>query len=257
MSLELVDAVRREGSALLIRGVSLTVPPGEVVAVVGPNGAGKSTTLRLLAGELAPTVGRARMDGVDLGRLSPREQARRRAVVPQHSDLGFDFLVLDVVLMGRLSVRASGTRGEDERIARRALETVGLAQFGERSYLSCSGGERQRIHIARALAQLDAPVDGRGYFLLDEPTSALDLRYQHALLRLMQDKARDGFGVLIVLHDLNLALRYAHRTVVLKDGQVLANGLSGDVLTTSTIEQAFGVQTAQAHVGNKTWIWVS
>ena len=237
--LALHDATVRVGPATLLDGVSLEARPGEVLAVVGPNGAGKTTALRALSGEAAPSAGAATLDGAPLAGLEARALARRRAVMPQASTLPFDFSVLEVVLLGRTPHRA--TRAADLEAAHRALVEAGVEAFAGRRYPTLSGGEQQRVHLARALAQLDGPADAARYLLLDEPTSALDLAHQHAVLRTARRRAAEGVGVVAVLHDLNHAAQYADRVAVLARGRLVACGPPRDVLTAEVVAEAFGV----------------
>lgn len=249
--LTLEQASFRIGRATLVDDASIAVTPGRLTAVVGPNGAGKSTTLRLLSGEVAPTKGAARLDGEPLAALTPRALARRRAVVAQRSELAFDFRVVDVVLLGRHPFNGGYPGRFDRRLAEQALFAVGLDAFAERRYLSLSGGERQRVQIARSLVQLEGEAVGRDlatgdaparYWLLDEPTSALDLRHQHRLMAQCRDRVSDGVGVLVVLHDLNLALRYADDVVLMSAGRVHAQGPTEAVLTSDHLEAVYGVR---------------
>jgi len=245
--LALHDVTVRAGRATLLDGLSLHVAPGEVVAVVGANGAGKTTALRVLAGERRPDGGRATLGAGDaardLGALAPDALARRRAVLPQRATLAFDFAVLDVVLLGRMP-HAAG-RAADHASAARAMERADVAHLAERRYGTLSGGEQQRVHLARALAQLDAPAhdvagDAR-YLLLDEPTSALDLAHQHTVLEVARREAEAGAGVLAVLHDLNHAAQYADRVAVLAGGRLVACGPPREVLTPAVVRCAFGI----------------
>lgn len=259
---ELREVSFRIRKAILLERVSLRLEPGELLAVIGPNGAGKSTALRLLGGEHRPSEGIVRMDGRDIGQMPPLEQARRRAVVTQRAELNFDMPVLDVVLLGRHPFNGGQARRMDRKIAEHCLAEVGLGGFRDRGYLSLSGGERQRVQIARSLAQLAGSGSGSEpnpsasdseapavpgafprYWLLDEPTSALDLAHQHRLLGLCRRRAEDGgTAVLVVLHDLNLALRYAHRIVLMHRGRVHAEGQPEQVLTPENLAQVYGVR---------------
>jgi iron complex transport system ATP-binding protein len=245
MMLSLHEVTYRVGASTLVRDVSIDVRPGELVGVVGPNGAGKSTALRLLAGELHPTKGSVGIDGEALDRMPVRERARRRAVVAQQSELAFDFCVVDVVLLGRHPFSGGASVRVDHELAQAALRDVGLASFADRSYLSLSGGERQRVQVARSLVQL-AGVPGEPersrYWLLDEPTSALDIAHQHRLLALARDRARRGIGVLAVLHDLNLALRYVDVVVLMDRGRVFARGAPAEVLTPANLGAVYDIQ---------------
>jgi iron complex transport system ATP-binding protein len=229
------------GRKALVAEVSLALRPGELVAVIGPNGAGKSTLLRLLAGELRPDAGRVTLDGQPLAAWNRRALARRRAVLPQSSTLSFAFTAGEVALLGR-APHCGGLDGPlDRAIARRALELAGIGDLAARRYPSLSGGERQRVHLARVLAQLmTAPGEyAGGYLLLDEPVTSLDPSHQHAALALTRDFAARGGGALAILHDVNLAARYADRVVVLAAGRVAAEGAPAEALTPDVLAGVF------------------
>ena len=237
--LQLDNATVRIGAATLVDGLSLGVSPGEVMAIVGPNGAGKTTSLRLLAGETEPTSGQVLLDGEPLASTGLDDLALRRGVLPQQSALGFGFSTLDVVLLGR-TPHSTGRRSDLDAAAR-AMRRAGVEHLAAQRYPTLSGGERQRVHLARVLAQLDGATDGDRYLLLDEPTSALDLAHQHSVLRVAQEEAAHGAGVLAVLHDLNLAAQYADRIAVLADGKLVALGTAESVLTPAIVQCAFGI----------------
>jgi iron complex transport system ATP-binding protein len=229
-------------SRKILEDVSLRLNGGEVLAVLGANGAGKSTLRKVLSGDLEPSSGAVFMSERPLGEWSLAERARARAILPQDSSLNFPFAVLEVVLMGR-APHIKGTESEkDYEIARAALAAVEAGHLEERIYPTLSGGERQRVHLARVLAQIWEPagVDAR-YLLLDEPTSNLDLAHQHQTLKLARKFAAEGAGVLVILHDLNLAARYADKVVMLKDGRIVASGTAEKVFSPPVIRQTFGV----------------
>ena len=232
----------RAGKAILVRDVSLSVAPGEVVALIGPNGAGKSTLLRLLAGDEAPSSGEVRIAGRPLAAWAPRDLARTRAVLPQQSTLAFAFTALEVVLMGRAPHAYGGEGPDDCAAARQALAIVGLEGFEERLYPTLSGGEQQRVHLARVIAQIGPGGCNERYLLLDEPTSSLDLAHQHGALRIVRRMANEGAGVLVVLHDLNLAAEYADRIGVLSGGSLLSLGSPWRVLTREILREAFHIE---------------
>ncbi|TCT18099.1 heme ABC transporter ATP-binding protein [Thiobaca trueperi] len=230
----------RNGRAL-IDGVSFSLHPGEVLVILGANGAGKSTLLRCLSGELTPDAGEIRLNGVPLGRWSAADCARRRATLPQQSPLSFPFTALEVAAMGRIPHGDPGA--SDTRIAVEALAAAEVAHLAERRYTTLSGGERQRVHLARILAQLWTPLpdDEPRYLLLDEPTASLDLAHQHATLDLARRWTDRRIGVLVVLHDLNLAAQYGDRIALMKAGRLLAVDRPQVVLEPANIEHVFGL----------------
>lgn len=231
------------GPKVLLEDISLQISAGEVLAVVGPNGAGKSTLRKALCGDVELSGGEVLMDGRTLSAWTLLERARRRAVMPQDSTLNFPFTVLEVVLMGR-APHLHGAEGLiDYEIARAALEAVEARHLEERLYPTLSGGERQRVHLARVLAQIwEQPADGGRYLLLDEPTSNLDLAHQHSTLRVARRFAREEAGVLVILHDLNLAAQYADRVVMLNQGRIVNSGTPAEVLTHDAIYETFAVR---------------
>lgn len=237
--------VRRGGRALL-DDASLTLAPGRVTAVIGPNGAGKSTLLRAVTGDLRPDAGAVSILGRPLGDWPVADLARHRAVLPQESDLSFPFRVEEVVRLGRIPHPGGGDAAPDKIIALDCLAQVDLSALADRVYPTLSGGEKQRVHLARALAQL-RPAPGVAApaaraLLLDEPTASLDLSHQHEVLRLARDLAkRENVAVLAILHDLNLVLAYADDLVVLKRGRVVASGPVDETLTPALIREVFDV----------------
>jgi iron complex transport system ATP-binding protein len=225
-----------------LRDVSLDARSGEIVVLIGPNGAGKSTLLRAIAGAVAPVAGRICLDGDDMARLRPIERAQLVAVVPQAARLPEAFTAGEVVLMGRNPhlPRFGGERASDHEAARRAMLRTSTWDLAERRIGELSGGEQQRVLIARALAQEPRVL------LLDEATAHLDLRHQLATLRLARTLARSGLLVVAALHDLNLAAQHADRLALLDGGVLLSCGAPTQVLTPELLDRAYGVA---AHVG--------
>lgn len=234
MSLQLIDVRFAYGAHEIVRGVDLSLAPGELVGVIGPNGAGKSTVVGLASGLLRPSSGEVRLDGRPLARFGRRALARRVAVVPQRPELPGGFPVRSVVAMGRAPhigfFAAEGVR--DRTVIEAAMRRTDVLRFAEKAVGELSGGERQRVVLARALAQEPA------WLLLDEPTTHLDLRYQADLMRHAVQLADDGLGVLAVLHDLNLAAR-CDRIVLLNEGRVMAEGVPREVLREGILGSAF------------------
>jgi len=232
------------GRAPVLRGVTMEMPAESFVGILGPNGSGKTTLLRALAGVIRPSSGRVLLDGHDLAGVSRQALARRMAVVPQETHLAFDYTVLEVVLMGRYpylgTFEIEGPA--DFTIAREALAATGTLSLQDRPFDTLSGGEKQRVIIAAALAQI-AAAERDGILLLDEPTVALDLAYQLELGTLLRDlQRRLPMAIAVSTHDLNFAAGLCRTLVLLKEGKVLATGPTEDVLTPEHIRQLYGVE---------------
>lgn len=237
-SLRIQNATLGYRQRLVLHGVTLEIEPGEVFAVVGPNSVGKSTLIKAASGILPPTQGFVRVNGKDLGAISPSERARLVSVVPQALNLPAAFSAFDVVLIGRTPYLSwLGREGERDRtIAQHAMERTNTWQLADRPVGELSGGEQQRVLIARALAQASAVL------LLDEPTAHLDLRHQDEVLKLVRSLAREeNLTVMITLHDLNLVARHADRVALLSDGRVRMIGLPEEVLTPQELEAVYGI----------------
>jgi iron complex transport system ATP-binding protein len=234
--------VSRGGQAVL-RDVSLTLNAGETVGLLGANGAGKSTLLAVLADELPPARGMAGIDGVALSELSSARQARRRAVLPQKPSLAFDLSVIEVVAMGAYPFPELAPDAV-QALVRMALEQADSLAFLHRHYLDLSGGEQQRVQFARTLVQCLAgrePGDSR-YLLLDEPTASQDPPHQQQLLRTASSLALSArLGVLVVLHDVNLAARWCDRLLLLAQGRLVADGPPAEVLTEPLLREVYGM----------------
>lgn len=224
------------GPRLVLHKVSLEVRSGEVLALIGPNGAGKSTLVRAVSGVIPLLGGKIRTNGEDLAALPPMQRARYLAVVPQAVSLPPAFTVWETAMMGRtpyLNFLGQASASDEERV-QHALERVAALDLAERRVGELSGGEQQRVLLARALAQ-STPI-----LLLDEPTAHLDLQYQINLMETVRQLAHcDGLAVLIALHDLNLAARYADRVALLVAGEIKAVGMPRQVLTPDLISAAY------------------
>ena len=221
-----------------LRDVSLAIPKGSLTALIGPNGGGKTTLLSLLAGVLKPRVGRVLLDGVDIATLTRRQVARRIAVVPQETHPAFDYSAMEMVLMGRHPhLGAFAIEGpEDIELAGKALEATGTAALAARSYMTLSGGEKQRVIVASALAQ------SSDLLLLDEPTASLDLTYQLEIASLLRRlNSERGVTMVLATHDLNLAAAVCTHVVMIRGGSMLAQGAIADVLTVERVRELYGV----------------
>lgn len=244
-------ALRAEGVSFsypkveVLRGVSFTLWAGEVCSVLGNNGAGKSTLLRCLLRLLRPREGIILVEGIPLSRIMPTELARRAGYVPQRSDGYHRLTVFDAVLLGRKPHVRWGVEPADLEAVEEVLHRLGLAHLALRYTDELSGGEMQKVVIARALAQKPRIL------LLDEPTNNLDLRNQTEMMEILRAEARSGrICVLVAIHDLNLALRYSDRFIVLKDGAVLRWG-GPEVIDPETIREAYGVEARVERFGDR------
>ena len=231
----------------LLSEASLRLNPGELSVIVGPNGAGKSTLLRVLTGDLAPDSGIVKYDDIPMSKIPRDAIARRRGVLGQQTNLSFDFKAEEVVMLGRIP-HLSGWETERDRVARdHALEAVEMSPFRTRQYSTLSGGEAQRLHLARVLAQLnlwetDDSDRAPRWLFLDEPTSALDLRHQHSTLKYVKSLTRSHrLGAIAVLHDLNLAMRYADTVYLMSEGRIVAHGDAPTTLNAENISTVYGV----------------
>jgi iron complex transport system ATP-binding protein len=222
-----------------LRDVSVRIERGALTGLIGPNGCGKTTLLKLLAGVLRPDDGSVSLDGERLSSMSRRHVARRIAVVPQETHPAFEYTVLEMALMGRHPhLGAFQLEGPaDLAIAREALTATGTSHLAERSYMSLSGGEKQRVVIASALTQSPEVL------LLDEPTASLDLGYQLEIGMLLRGLNRQRSATLVMAtHDLNLAASLCDTLVLMRNGRVLATGDTSEVLTSATVRQLYDVE---------------
>ncbi|MFN8665194.1 MAG: ABC transporter ATP-binding protein [Thermomicrobiales bacterium] len=219
----------------IVDGIDLTVEPGEMVGIIGPNGSGKSTLLRTIYRALKPTGGVVRLGDDDVWSISSKESAQRTAVVTQETPSEFDFSVLEVVFMGRTPHKKllESDTDNDWDIVAAALEQVGMLEKATRVFATLSGGEKQRVLVARALAQQSKIL------ILDEPTNHLDILHQLDILALVRGL---GITVLTALHDLNLAAAFCDRVAVMSGGHLVAVGVPEETLTPELIARVFGIR---------------
>lgn len=231
------------GAERILKDVSLESHTREFVGLIGPNGSGKSTLLKCIYRVLSPDGGSVALDDIPLNQLSYKASARKLAVVSQHNYYNFDFSVREVVMMGRSPHKKAleQDNARDHAIVEEALEKVGMLRFASRSFSTLSGGEQQRVILARALAQ-QTPC-----LILDEPTNHLDITHQLQLLRIVK-----GLDVTVIsaIHDLNIAAMFCDRLYVLKDGEIIAEGTPGEVLTPDLIRRVYEVDSEIARDAN-------
>lgn len=245
--MELCHITAGYGGPPVLRDVSLVFEPGKVTVLAGPNGCGKSTLLRVAARLMAPERGEVRIEGQDVSRLSAKQFARLAALLPQSRPLP-GITAGSLVLHGRFPYLGYPRRygPADRAAARSAMERAGVLELAERNVARLSGGQRQKVYLAMALAQ-DTPV-----LLLDEPTTFLDIGCQLELARLMRETAAEGKAVVMVLHDLNLALGCAHRVAVMEEGRLRAWGTPAEIYAGGALEQVFGVKVHRTELEDGT-----
>lgn len=234
--METCDIVVEKASAgydgrAVLHDVSARFEPGQIVALLGPNGSGKTTLLRVLARVLAPIAGQILIGGENLRSLSPKEAAKRIAVIPQFESPAFDFTVREIVAMARYPWDDQGTQ-----LIERALEQTGMVYASERKFSELSGGERRRVLLARALAQ-DTPV-----LLMDEPTAHMDIAHQLQTLELARTLARSGRLIITAMHDFSLTAAFADRVLLLNQGRVRLDASSDDALSSNVLDEVFETQ---------------
>lgn len=240
-------ALRAHGVSLwrdkraLLEHVDLAVQSGELLVLAGPNAAGKSTLLRALAGELKPDAGQITCLGMGLGGWRAESLARRRAVLPQASPLSFPFRVEEVIAMGRYPHADHGDAPSPGEVTREIMNTMRIGYLARRRYTDLSGGERRRVQLGRALAQIWHGREPR-FLLLDEHTANLDLSHQHSSFQLLRRLLDRNIGVLAIVHDLNLAARYADRLAILDQGRLRQVASPREVLSGSLVSRVFGVR---------------
>lgn len=240
------------GHREILRGINLDLVPGEVTAILGPNGAGKTSLMRILSGEWQAKTGSVELNGRPLNQTPIRELGRLRAYLHQESSLDFAFKVIEVVMLGRSPHMHGGERPEDYASARNALKEVDLADRENDLYTALSGGEKQRVHLARVLAQIDEPgIPEARYLFLDEPTNNLDLSHQKTIYRVVRRIAARNTAVCMVIHDLNQAFHIADTIHLLAEGKIVMTGPPVEIARSPLCEQIFGVKLRRISVPGK------
>ena len=241
MSLALNNVGVSVSGKRLIDDVSLTCKPGRIMGIVGENGAGKSTLLNVMSGVTEPDFGTATINSKSISEYSNQDLAKVRSVLPQGNELSFPLPCIEVV---RLAIQLSKLRlQEQNRLIQECLTTFDVFHLAQQNYLSLSGGEKQRVQLARVLAQLECHnSEVSRYLLLDEPISALDVYQQYKTLGVLRQLSNQGIGIVVILHDLNLASMFCHDIAVIKRGRLVSQGTPSEVVTQKTIRDAFGIE---------------
>jgi iron complex transport system ATP-binding protein len=257
---ELRDVSYRAGSTLILDGVTTTFRANAFNVILGPNGAGKSTLLRLATGLATPTAGDVRYGDRSVAEFDAGELARTRAVLSQHVELAFPLPVIDVVMMGRYPHYGRVPTPHDRMIVERALEMVGMMDRREQAYPTLSGGERQKVQLARVLAQIwsdDAPADQVNsqprYLFLDEPTTSLDIHYQIQILDIARGLLRHECTIVAILHDVNVAFEYGDHFVLLDRGRLALEAEHASLIGQADLERVFRVHARRVDDDGRTF----
>jgi len=227
----------------IIKDISFKINPGELITILGPNGSGKSTLLRVISGDLLPTKGEVAIDNVPLSNMSFKTQALKRSVMSQSQQVLYDYSVQEIIKMGWVDYADSGSVEIIKQKSIKVAEECFVDHLMKRNFNTLSGGEQRRVHFARTLLQIDHQYDSieNRYMFLDEPTANLDLLFELQLIRLLKAKAEKGIGVLLIIHDLNLASKFSDKIAILKKGKLSAFGEPFKVFKSKTLSDIFGL----------------
>jgi iron complex transport system ATP-binding protein len=230
------------GAKQILKGIGIHFAPGLFHVIVGPNGSGKSTFLKVFSGEQHPQKGSVQYDGVDIFKLNKTAVAQRRSVMSQQPELHFPLSVSEIVMMGRYPHFNYQPSAKDLSIYDEVVKEMELTDFLDRDYLTLSGGEKQRVQFARALAQIwETPQEGSRYLFLDEPINNLDIHYQHQFLQLAKAFTSPHTVTIAVLHDINLAIQYADTISFMKAGDIVSTGHPSSVVSAKLINDVFAI----------------
>ena len=227
----------------IIKDISFTINPGELITILGPNGSGKSTLLKVISGDVLPTKGLVDIDDVPLTDMSFKTQALKRSVMSQSQQILYDYSVAEIIEMGWVdygnNVSVESIKQKCTNVAKECF----VDHLLTRNFNTLSGGEQRRVHFARTLLQIDHHYESIGsrYMFLDEPTANLDLLFELQMIRLLKEKAKNGIGVLLIIHDLNLASKFSDKIAILKKGNLISYGEPFEVFKSKTLSDIFGL----------------
>ena len=243
MSITIDSVSLNINGANIIKDISFTMNPGELITILGPNGSGKSTLLRVISGDLLPTKGEVAIDNVPLSNMSFKTQALKRSVMSQSQQILYDYSVQEIIEMGWVDYADNGSVEIIKQKCIKVAEECFVDHLMKRNFNTLSGGEQRRVHFARTLLQIDHQYDSieNRYMFLDEPTANLDLLFELQLIRLLKAKAEKGIGVLLIIHDLNLASKFSDKIAILKKGKLSAFGEPFEVFKSKTLSDIFGL----------------
>lgn len=227
----------------IIKDISLEISLGEVVSIIGPNGAGKSSFLNVLSGDIKPTSGSVSFDETNLKDISIQERSFMRSVMSQSQQIVYDFSVKEIIEMGWLDRGIASYSENFKEAVMKVASECSVHDLLEQKFNTLSGGEQRRVHFARTLIQLWRPSNSHDprYMFLDEPTANLDILHEQNLMKLVRSKAMEGIGILLILHDLNLAAKYSDKLVIFKNGSLIKSGSPEEVLQSKVLTEVYGL----------------
>ena len=227
----------------IIKDISFTINPGELITILGPNGSGKSTLLKVISGDVLPTKGLVDIDDVPLTDMSFKTQALKRSVMSQSQQILYDYSVAEIIEMGWVDYGNTASIKSIKQKCNNVAKECFVDHLLKRNFNTLSGGEQRRVHFARTLLQIDHHYESIGsrYMFLDEPTANLDLLFELQMIRLLKKKAKNGIGVLLIIHDLNLASKFSDKIAILKKGNLIAYGEPFEVFKSKTLSDIFGL----------------
>ena len=240
MSIEIKSLSYKIQEKKILQNLNLTINPGEILTILGPNGAGKSTLIKLISGDIKPTKGSIKYESIDLEKISIQKRAEIRSVLSQNQEIIYNYTVKEIIEMGWIEEikKETGSFTQNLEIVSKECKIEDLL---ERKVNSLSGGEKRRVHIARCLIQLYNNKNNESYLFLDEPTANLDLFYEKELMNLIEKKAKEGIGIVMVLHNINLAYQFSNKILLLKNGKQEGYGELNDLLTTDKLSGIYQI----------------
>ena len=244
MSVDIKNLSWEVNSKKILDDISLSISSGEIITILGPNGAGKSSFLKIISGDLKCTKGQIYFDQSNLNDISIQDRSFIRSVMSQSQDVVYDFSTREIIEMGWLDRGISNYSEDFKKAIDQISEECSVKNLLEQSFNTLSGGEKRRVHFARTLVQLWRPSgsDDPRYMFLDEPTANLDILHEQKMMKLIQKKRDEGLGILLILHDLNLAAKYSDQIALFDNGKLIDKGLPKTVLTEDTLSAVYGLK---------------
>ena len=226
---------------VILDDISLHIKSGDMVSIIGPNGSGKTTMLKAISNEISITYGEINFINKNILDWDLNDFANKKAVLSQSNNLVFPFSVIDIVKMGRFPLKNKGNQIEENNLCKKILNIFDLDDYVNQNYITLSGGEKQRVQLARVIAQIWSDDYSKKILILDEPTSYLDIKHQHLLFQFLKELNKKGLTIIMVLHDLNHALLNSNKIVVLKDSKLISFGETNNIITEELIKNVFEI----------------